>query len=152
MIDQSTPGSTIDITARIATERGSSDQISTVSGPPFVKLCLKIKRGCMYLLSLRVAIRQQMATAAAASSRNCTVSVRAVLDKRGSKRRVAQRHHTNAPVTFFRARRRSVSFLPHHSQTASSRAARVRQSKELTLGEAERSLRSGGSRELGKPF
>lgn len=76
MIGQSTPGSTIGITARIATQRGPSDQISTVSGPPFVKLCLKIKRGCMYLLSLRVAIRQQMATAAAASSRI------AVLDKR----------------------------------------------------------------------
>lgn len=61
MIDQSTPGSTVDITARIATERRLSDQIGTVSGPPLVKLCLEIKRGCMYLLSIRVPIRQKMA-------------------------------------------------------------------------------------------
>lgn len=40
------------------------------------------KRGFMYLLSLRVAIRYQMATAAAASSRICSGFGRAVLDKR----------------------------------------------------------------------
>lgn len=75
MIDQSTFGSTIDHSKDCDRKR-PSDQISTVSGPRFVKLFRKSKRVCMYLLSLRVAIRYQMATAAAASSRICTVSVR----------------------------------------------------------------------------
>lgn len=73
MIDQSTPGSTIDTTARIAIERGPPDQ-NCVWVRRFVTHYLKIKRRCMHMRSLFVPIRQLMATAAAASRRNCTVS------------------------------------------------------------------------------
>lgn len=85
-----------------------------------MKQYLKIKRSCVHLLSLLVAIRQQMTTAAAASRRHCTVSVSAALDK--STRRVAQRHHATPPVTFFRARLRSVSFC----RTTAKRLRHVR--------------------------
>lgn len=149
MIDQSTFGSTIDHSKDCDRKR-PSDQISTVSVRRFVKLCRTSRAACT---CFRSASRSDIRCHCCGSvQQNLRGFGRAVLDKKGSKRPVAQRHHTNAPVTFFPARRRSVSFLPYHSQTASPRAAKVPQSKELTVGEVERSLRPGGSRELGKPF
>ncbi|MGY4327296.1 hypothetical protein ACVWWG_001713 [Bradyrhizobium sp. LB7.2] len=81
MIDQSTLGSTIDH-AKIATKRSPSDQISTVSGPRFVKLCRKSKRPAC--TCFRFAWRSDSRWPLL-GQRPAELSVRAVLDKREAK-------------------------------------------------------------------